>query len=91
VARRDEARRGRDYTLFDKTRLVLTAGALTRLSGDREYGVNATLQARFSRGLPWQIDGEQVTRTFHFYSGAKLMYHVKKSGDSVTGTAVKES
>jgi endoglucanase len=161
---------GRDYTLFDKTRLVLTAGALTRLTGDREYGVNATLQARFSRGLPWQIevvtydgpvlsnatgktdaftiptryrgdvlatmearygdgsnagqtdwtpyqefnmafspdypkgtiiltpeflkalrDGEQVTLTFHFYSGAKLMYHVKKSGDSVTGTAVKES
>ncbi|MFI8836406.1 cellulase family glycosylhydrolase [Streptomyces afghaniensis] len=161
---------GRDYTLFDKTRLVLTAGALTRLSGDRDYGVNATLQARFSRGLPWQIevvtydapvlsnatgktdaftiptqyrgdvlatmearygdgsnagqtdwtpyqefnmafspdypndtiiltpeflkalrDGEQVTLTFHFYSGAKLMYHVKKSGDSVTGTAVKES
>jgi endoglucanase len=161
---------GRDYTLFDKTRLVLTAGALTRLTGDRDYGVNATLQARFSRGLPWQIevvtydgpvlsnatgktdaftiptqyrgdvlatmearygdgsnagqtdwtpyqefnmafspdypkgtiiltpeflkalrDGEQVTLTFHFYSGAKLMYHVKKSGDSVTGTAVKES
>jgi endoglucanase len=150
---------GRDYTLFDKTRLVLTAGALTRLTGDREY--------RFSRGLPWQIevvtydtpvlssttgeaksftiptqyqgdvlatmearygdgsnagqtdwtpyqefnksfspdypndtiilkpefldalrDGELVTLTFHFYSGAKLIYHVKKSGDSVTGTRV---
>ncbi|MYS88655.1 MULTISPECIES: cellulase family glycosylhydrolase [Streptomyces] len=158
---------GRDYTLFDKTRLVLTAGALTRLTGDREYGVNATLQARFSRGLPWQIevvtydepvlsdatgrtdaftiptqyrgdvlatmearygdgsnagqtdwtpyqefnksfspdygkdtiilqpefldalrDGEPVTLTFHFYSGEKLMYHVKKSGDSVTGSRV---
>ncbi|WP_406102338.1 cellulase family glycosylhydrolase [Streptomyces canus] len=158
---------GRDYTLFDKTRLVLTAGALTRLSGDREYGVNATLQARFSRGLPWQIevvtydepvlsdatgktdaltiptqykgdalatmearypdgsyagptnwtvyqefnatfspdypngtlvlqpeflkslrDGELVTLTFDFYSGKKVMYHVKKSGDSVTGTHV---
>lgn len=158
---------GRDYTLFDTTRLVLTAGALTRLSGDRDYGVNATLQARFSRGLPWQIevvtydepvlsdatgrtdaftiptqykgdvlatmearypdgsyagpkpwtvyqefnatfspdypndttiltpdflnslrDGELVTLTFDFYSGKKVMYHVKKSGDSVTGTHV---
>ncbi|MFE9017161.1 cellulase family glycosylhydrolase [Streptomyces sp. NPDC007808] len=158
---------GRDYTLFDKKRLVVTAGALTRLSGDRAYGVNATLQARFSRGLPWQIevvtydepvlsdatgktdaftvptryrgdvlatmearygdgsnagqtgwtpyqefnmafspdyrndtiilqpeflkslrDGERVTLTFHFYSGKKVRYHVKKSGDSVTGTHV---
>ncbi|MFF7794576.1 cellulase family glycosylhydrolase [Streptomyces sp. NPDC007991] len=158
---------GRDYTLFDQTRLILTAGALTRLSGDRDYGVNATLQARFSRGLPWQIevvtydepvlsdatgdtdalsiptqykgdvlaamearygdgsyagpkdwtayqefnatfspdyrngtiilkpefldslrDGELVTLTFNFYSGKKVMYHVKKSGDSVTGTHV---
>jgi hypothetical protein len=52
--------------------------------------VNATLQARFSRGLPWPDypndtiiltpeflkalrDGEQVTLTFHVYSGAKLM------------------
>ncbi len=155
---------GRDYTRFDKTRLIITAGALTRLSGDREYGVNATLQARFSRGLPWQIevvtydepvlsdatgktdaftiptkykgdvlaamearygdgsyagtknwtpyqefnesfspdysngtiilkpaflkslrDGELVTLTFNFYSGKKVLYHVKKSGDSVTG------
>jgi aryl-phospho-beta-D-glucosidase BglC (GH1 family) len=158
---------GRDYTLWDKTRLVITAGTLTRLSGDREYGVNATLQARFSRGLPWQIevvtydeavmsdatgktdgftiptqykgdvlsamearygdggyagtknwtpyqefnesfspdyvngtiilkpefldslrDGELVTLTFNFYSGKKVLYHVKKSGDSVTGTHV---
>ncbi|WDV56135.1 cellulase family glycosylhydrolase [Streptomyces coeruleorubidus] len=161
---------GRDYTLFDKTRLVLTPGALTRLTGDREYGVNATLQARFSRGLPWQIevvtydtpvlssatgktdaftiptqyrgdvlatmearygdgsnagqtgwtpyqefnkafspdypndtiiltpeflkalrDGEPASLTFHFHSGAKVKYKVTKSGDSVTGTAVKES
>jgi endoglucanase len=36
-------------------RLTLTAVGLTRLTGDREYGVNATLQARFSSGLPWQI------------------------------------
>jgi endoglucanase len=158
---------GRDYTLWDKTRLVITAGMLTRLSSDREYGVNATLEARFSRGLPWQIevvtydeavlsdatgkadgftipvrykgdvlsamearypdgayagpqnwtpyqefnvtfspdypngtiilkpeflnslrDGELVTLTFNFYSGKKVLYHIKKSGDSVTGTHV---
>ncbi|MFF3607949.1 cellulase family glycosylhydrolase [Streptomyces sp. NPDC002463] len=46
---------GRDYTLFEN-RLTLTASALTRLSGDRAHGVDATLQARFSKGLPWQID-----------------------------------
>ncbi|HSX96421.1 MAG TPA: cellulase family glycosylhydrolase, partial [Streptomyces sp.] len=158
---------GRDYTIFDTTRLILSADLLTRLSGGREYGVNATLQARFSSGLPWQIevvtfdepvmsdatgttdafslpakykgdvlaamearygdgsyagtknwtpyqefnesfspdysngtiilkpdflkalrDGELVTLTFNFYSGKKVMYHVKKSGDSVTGTHV---
>lgn len=33
-------------------------------------------------------EGEQVTLTFHFYSGEKLMYHVKKSKDSVTGARV---
>jgi hypothetical protein len=160
---------GQDYTVFDD-RLTLTARALTRLTGERDYGVNATLQARFSRGLPWQIDvvtydtpvlsnatgtpdsftiptkyqgdllatmeatyadgsnagqtswtpyqefnvafspdypngtiiltpeflkalrdGEPATLTFHFHSGAKVKYKVTKTGDSVTGTAVKES
>ncbi|GGS80968.1 cellulase family glycosylhydrolase [Streptomyces cinerochromogenes] len=46
---------GRDYTLSD-SRLTLTAAALTRLTGDHAYGVDTTLQARFSRGLPWNID-----------------------------------
>ncbi|MGW3566900.1 cellulase family glycosylhydrolase [Streptomyces sp. NPDC000941] len=46
---------GRDYTVSGN-RLTLTAKALTRLAGDRAYGVNAMLRARFSRGLPWQID-----------------------------------
>ncbi|MFF3607924.1 cellulase family glycosylhydrolase [Streptomyces sp. NPDC002463] len=46
---------GRDYTLSGD-QLTLTTGALTRLAGDRTYGVRATLQARFSSGLPWQID-----------------------------------
>ncbi|MFC9243879.1 hypothetical protein ACFT7S_07460 [Streptomyces sp. NPDC057136] len=32
-----------------------TVRALTRLTGDHDDGVNATLQARFSSGLPWKI------------------------------------
>lgn len=36
-------------------------------------------------------DGEPATLTFHFHSGAKVKYKVTKSGDSVSGTAVKES
>ncbi|UUU19863.1 cellulase family glycosylhydrolase [Streptomyces sp. DSM 40750] len=47
--------RGRDYTVSGN-RLTLTATALTELAGDRAYGVNATLEARFSRGVPWRID-----------------------------------
>ncbi|WP_055525818.1 cellulase family glycosylhydrolase [Streptomyces graminilatus] len=46
---------GRDYSVFDN-RLNITARALTRLAGDREYGVNSTIQAKFSKGLPWNID-----------------------------------
>ncbi|MFB7996255.1 cellulase family glycosylhydrolase [Streptomyces sp. NPDC056002] len=46
---------GVDYTV-SHDRLTLTAAALTRLTGDRAYGVNATLQARFSSGVPWRID-----------------------------------
>ncbi|WP_333736124.1 cellulase family glycosylhydrolase [Streptomyces sp. IBSBF 2806] len=45
---------GRDYTVSGN-RLTLTASALTRLAGDRAYGINATVEARFSRGLPWKI------------------------------------
>ncbi|AZQ39810.1 cellulase [Streptomyces cyaneochromogenes] len=160
---------GRDYTLFED-RIALRASTLTKLAGDRAYGVNSTLQARFSKGLPWQIDvitydtpvlsdttgtkdkfaiptkyqgddlatmeatygdgtnagltswtpfqefniafrpdvpngtiiltadtlkslreGETANLTFHFHSGAKVKYKVTKSGDTVTGTAVKES
>jgi endoglucanase len=47
--------KGRDYTVSGD-QLTLTAAALTRLPGDRSYGVNASLQARFSRGAPWRID-----------------------------------
>ncbi|MFF4590279.1 cellulase family glycosylhydrolase [Streptomyces sp. NPDC001388] len=45
----------RDYTVSGD-RLTLTAAALTELAGDRAYGVDATLEARFSRGVPWRID-----------------------------------
>jgi endoglucanase len=38
------------------SQLTLTARALTRLTGARTYGIDATLQARFSRGVPWPID-----------------------------------
>jgi endoglucanase len=33
-------------------------------------------------------DGELVTLPFHFYRGKKVMHHVRKSEDSVTGTHV---
>ncbi|AVT31662.1 cellulase [Plantactinospora sp. BC1] len=46
--------RGSDYTVSGTT-LTLTPAALTRLAGDRAYGVNATIEARFSQGVPWQI------------------------------------
>jgi endoglucanase len=45
---------GTDYTVSGNT-LTLTPAALTRLVGNRAYGVNATIEARFSQGAPWQI------------------------------------
>nr|WP_246496935.1 cellulase family glycosylhydrolase [Sphaerisporangium rubeum] len=45
---------GTDYTVSGNT-LTLTASALTRLAGNRAYGVNSTIEARFSQGVPWQI------------------------------------
>ncbi|MEU5871083.1 cellulase family glycosylhydrolase [Glycomyces sp. NPDC047369] len=45
---------GADYTVSGDT-LTFTAAALTRLAGDRAYGVNAQLEARFSAGVPWRI------------------------------------
>lgn len=46
---------GCDYTVSGDT-LTIKAALLTKLVGSRAYGVNATLQAHFSRGLPWQIN-----------------------------------
>ncbi|GAB2974825.1 cellulase family glycosylhydrolase [Saccharothrix stipae] len=45
---------GSDYRVSGTT-LTLTAAALTRLAGSRAYGVNATIEARFSTGVPWSI------------------------------------
>ncbi|WP_247041277.1 cellulase family glycosylhydrolase [Arthrobacter rhizosphaerae] len=45
---------GADYTV-EGDMLTLTASALTRLAGERAYGVNSTIEARFSDGVPWQI------------------------------------
>ncbi|GIE33836.1 hypothetical protein Ait01nite_068810 [Actinoplanes italicus] len=47
--------RGTDYTVSGGT-LTLTAAALTRLAGNRTQGVNASIEARFSAGVPWKID-----------------------------------
>ncbi|GAA0672516.1 cellulase family glycosylhydrolase [Kitasatospora atroaurantiaca] len=44
-----------DYTLSGD-RLTLTADTLTRLAGDRAHGLNATLQVRYSDGVPWQLN-----------------------------------
>jgi hypothetical protein len=46
---------GTDYTVSGTT-LTLTAAAVTRLVGNRAYGVNSTIEARFSQGVPWQIN-----------------------------------
>jgi endoglucanase len=45
---------GRDYTVSGN-QLTLTASALTRLAGNRAYGTDATVEARFSGGVPWKV------------------------------------
>ncbi|MCU7827206.1 cellulase family glycosylhydrolase [Kitasatospora sp. DSM 101779] len=44
----------RDYTVNGK-QLTLTADALTRLAGNRAAGINATLEVRYSDGVPWKL------------------------------------
>lgn len=46
---------GRDYTVA-ADRLTLEGPLLRRLTRDGAYGVSATLQARFSRGVPWSVN-----------------------------------
>lgn len=47
--------RNRDYTVSGD-QFTLTASALTRLSGARAYGVNATIYLYFSTGVPWRVN-----------------------------------
>ncbi|MGI5498591.1 cellulase family glycosylhydrolase [Lentzea sp. CA-135723] len=47
--------RGTDYTVSGD-QLTLTAAAMTRLSGARNYGTNAVLSAHFSAGVPWRVN-----------------------------------
>jgi hypothetical protein len=47
--------RGTDYTVSGD-QLTITAATITRLSGSRAYGTNASLSARFSTGVPWRIN-----------------------------------
>jgi endoglucanase len=47
--------RGTDYTVSGD-QVTLTPALLTRLAGSRAYGVDATLQARFSQGAAWPVD-----------------------------------
>jgi endoglucanase len=46
---------GSDYTISGN-QLTFTAAAITRLSGSRAYGVNASVQVVFSQGVPWRIN-----------------------------------
>ncbi|HZU55183.1 MAG TPA: cellulase family glycosylhydrolase [Actinocrinis sp.] len=50
----EELRKGRDYAVSGD-QLTLTAATLSSLVGDRAYGVDATLDVRFSKGVAWQI------------------------------------
>ncbi|MEV0273900.1 cellulase family glycosylhydrolase [Hamadaea sp. NPDC050747] len=45
---------GRDYILSGD-QLTFPGATLARLTGDRAYGVNAVLSARFDRGVPWKF------------------------------------
>lgn len=47
--------KGRDYAVSGN-QVTLTAATLTRLAGSRAYGVDTTLEVRFSRGVPWHIN-----------------------------------
>ena len=50
-----ELRKGRDYA-YSNGQITLTAAAITKLVGARAYGVNSTLEVRFSKGVPWHIN-----------------------------------
>jgi endoglucanase len=45
---------GTDYTVSGST-LTFTPALITRLSGSRAYGVNASVNVVFSQGVPWRV------------------------------------
>ncbi|MEV4561813.1 cellulase family glycosylhydrolase [Kitasatospora sp. NPDC049285] len=49
-----QLRDGPDYKVKDG-KLTLFASALTRLAGDRSYGVNSTVELWFSEGVDWKL------------------------------------
>ncbi|HWU47417.1 MAG TPA: cellulase family glycosylhydrolase [Humibacter sp.] len=80
-------REGLDYTVAGDT-LTLKASLLTRLVGDRAYGVNAALEAHFSRGLPWQINvvtnAQPVLSTATGTTSSDLIIPAQFNGDTLT-------
>jgi len=76
---------GADYTVSGST-LTLTAAALTRLAGNRAYGVNATVEARFSAGVPWQISiisSDQPTQSAATGTTTSLIIPTQFKGDQL--------
>ena len=47
--------RGKDYTVSGD-QLTIRAATLARLAASQQYGVNAVLSLRFSRGVPWALN-----------------------------------
>ena len=80
-------RKGSDYTYSAGT-LTLKTSLLTELVGDQALGVDATLEAHFSRGVPWHINivtNEQpalsaATGT----TGSDLIIPTQFNGDTLT-------
>jgi aryl-phospho-beta-D-glucosidase BglC (GH1 family) len=78
---------GRDYTVSGD-QLTLKAALLTKLVGSQAYGVNATLEADFSCGLPWQINvvtnAQPVLAAATGTTSADLTVPTQFNGDTLT-------
>ena len=64
----------------------MTPAALGRLVGNRAYGVNATIEARFSTGAPWRIDvitSDRPTQTAATGTTASLAIPTAFHGDQL--------
>jgi endoglucanase len=80
-----------DYTVSGST-LTLTAAALTRLAGSRAYGVDATIEARFSAGVPWQISivsSDQPTQSAATGTTTSLVIPTQFKGDQLATMEAK--